>query len=101
MRDLSASPHPPPGQDQIPLLPTDHALAATPAGASRHLSTIVLQPEDHGEVGSATPQVPPSASFPALEPHTTKLSPFLLEGQPSLRKRMGYPLVYHWSSQSP
>ncbi|GAA0159886.1 hypothetical protein LIER_16566 [Lithospermum erythrorhizon] len=92
MRDLSASAHSPLGQDQSPLLPADHVRDATPTGASGHSTTIVL-PDGHLEVASALPQVPPSASPPALEPHTTRLSLPLTGGPPIPRKRIRSPLL--------
>ncbi|GAA0146531.1 hypothetical protein LIER_36335 [Lithospermum erythrorhizon] len=44
MGNLSTSPHPEPGEGLNPLLPTNHAPAATPVGASINSATVVLEP---------------------------------------------------------
>ncbi|GAA0144407.1 hypothetical protein LIER_04864 [Lithospermum erythrorhizon] len=71
------------------MLPSEHTPGATPPGASGHSTTVVLEPEDHREVGSTIPEVPPSTSLPALEPHTTRLSSSLSGGRTAPKKRMG------------
>ncbi|GAA0185612.1 hypothetical protein LIER_32900 [Lithospermum erythrorhizon] len=93
MGDLSTSTHPPLGQDQNPLPPADHAPSVTRTGASGHSATIFLESEDHGEVGSSTPQAPPSTSPRALEPLTTRLSPSVSGGSRTPKKRMGSPVA--------
>ncbi|GAA0155865.1 hypothetical protein LIER_38169 [Lithospermum erythrorhizon] len=66
-------PHPRMSQDQSPLLPADHAPGPTPVGASGHLATVVLDPEDHGEVGSAIPQSSMASRRPPAGPNHEQL----------------------------
>ncbi|GAA0175834.1 hypothetical protein LIER_28932 [Lithospermum erythrorhizon] len=62
MGNLSASPHPPLRQGVGLLLPTEQAPIATLGRAGGHSTTVLLDLEDQREVGSTTPQPPPSAS---------------------------------------
>ncbi|GAA0171462.1 hypothetical protein LIER_25487 [Lithospermum erythrorhizon] len=92
MGNLSASPHPPPGQGQELLLPTDHALAATPARASGHSTTIFLEPEDQREVVGDS-----SGSLLSLSPcsgvTSCKSISISIGRTPNLQEKDGIPLA--------
>ncbi|GAA0187310.1 hypothetical protein LIER_34598 [Lithospermum erythrorhizon] len=74
-------------QSQGSLPPTNPVRTATPVGASGHSTTMALELEDHGEVGSETPQVAPSSFPPVLGPQAARLPSSPPEGLPASKKR--------------
>ncbi|GAA0163022.1 hypothetical protein LIER_43625 [Lithospermum erythrorhizon] len=88
---LSTSPVLYSGQGKGSLPPTDLVPASTPFLAGEHSATVVLEPEDHEEIGSATPQAVSLSPLLVLVLQAARLSPSLSEGIPSSRNRVRSP----------
>ncbi|GAA0156994.1 hypothetical protein LIER_14354 [Lithospermum erythrorhizon] len=79
------------GKAKGSLPPIDLVYAATPTLVGDHSTTVVSEPEDHGEVGSAAPQAITPSPLPVLIAQASRLSTSPSEGFPASRKRMGSP----------